>query len=238
MMASSNTITLTLTGDSSNLTAQYFPPIELEKQSEYECGLVDFQAYNSIPNINETNNRIYYGDVCKFYLDVGRYNIANVQKIASQQNPKYNAVFFDQFESKFASALVKGEDGYYTVLKKTTYAFHGFDYVSIPPGSYEFDEIVKAFQTQLQLIGITLEIFMDKNTLKSVLKCDRSIDFTKKRNIGSVLGFKKRILIPNSTHSSENIIKITSLNTIRIDCNIANGSYLNNTPTHTIHEFC
>lgn len=43
-------LTITLSGNSSILTADYFPPIELVKHLDYVCGLVDFQTYNSIPN--------------------------------------------------------------------------------------------------------------------------------------------------------------------------------------------
>lgn len=51
------TITLTLNGNSSLLSADYFPPIELGN-TEYECGLVNLCTWHSIPNIDETNNVI------------------------------------------------------------------------------------------------------------------------------------------------------------------------------------
>lgn len=47
-------ITLTLTGDSSLLSAQYCPSIDIS-DGDYVCGLIDFQTFNSIPNIDETN---------------------------------------------------------------------------------------------------------------------------------------------------------------------------------------
>lgn len=53
-------ITLTLSGSSSSLQAYFFPPIELEKNVDFVCGLVDFLSYNSIPNVNESNNKIYF----------------------------------------------------------------------------------------------------------------------------------------------------------------------------------
>lgn len=55
-----SSLTLTLTGNSSHLKADYFPPIDLS-QGEYVCGLIDFQTFNSIPNIDEINNKFHYG---------------------------------------------------------------------------------------------------------------------------------------------------------------------------------
>lgn len=54
-------LSLEFEGNSSFLKEHYFPPIHLDKNSEYVCGLIDFQAYNSIPNIDDTNNKFYYG---------------------------------------------------------------------------------------------------------------------------------------------------------------------------------
>lgn len=51
---------LTFSGRSSQLNVQYFPAIDLS-DGDYVCGLVDFQTFNSIPNIDETNNLFYFG---------------------------------------------------------------------------------------------------------------------------------------------------------------------------------
>lgn len=58
-------ITLTLSGDSSLLEAEYFPPIELDERYQYECGLVDFQTFNCIPNVDEENNKIVFRGIYK-----------------------------------------------------------------------------------------------------------------------------------------------------------------------------
>lgn len=58
-----SSFTLTLSGNSSVLEADYFPPIQLEHDKQYECGLIDLQTYNMIPNIDETNNLFIYGVV-------------------------------------------------------------------------------------------------------------------------------------------------------------------------------
>jgi len=54
-------ITLTLTGNTSVLVADYFPPIELDQN--YQCALISLDTYNSIPNVDVGNNLIRIGDI-------------------------------------------------------------------------------------------------------------------------------------------------------------------------------
>lgn len=71
--------TLSLSGNKSIISADYFPPIILKDC--YECGLVELQTFNSIPNIDETNNRFHYGDSNEFVeLPVGSYEIDDIGK--------------------------------------------------------------------------------------------------------------------------------------------------------------
>lgn len=57
-------LTLTLTGNSSNLWSDYHPPIELEEDASYVIGLIDFTTYNSIPNITDKNNKLHLNKYC------------------------------------------------------------------------------------------------------------------------------------------------------------------------------
>lgn len=71
--------TFTLSGKSSNLTAQFSPPIDLDEGDEYSLGLINFEAYNSIPNIDATNNYIYYDSDDKFIkIPEGSYEIEDI----------------------------------------------------------------------------------------------------------------------------------------------------------------
>ena len=54
-------LTLTLSGKSSVLTVDYFPPIDLN-DGEYELGLTTFETYNTIPNVTLANNKFYFND--------------------------------------------------------------------------------------------------------------------------------------------------------------------------------
>lgn len=71
--------TLSLIGNKSIITADYFPPLVLNKS--YECGLVELQTFNSIPNIDETNNKFHYGQDEEFVeLPTGSYEIEDIRK--------------------------------------------------------------------------------------------------------------------------------------------------------------
>lgn len=70
---------LSLSGNKSIITAEYFPPIILN--GSYECGLIELQTFNSIPNIDENNNRFHYGDNDEFVeLPIGSYEIDDISK--------------------------------------------------------------------------------------------------------------------------------------------------------------
>lgn len=76
--------TVTFTGNSSELSATFYPTIELHDPYGYSCGLLDFTTYHSMPNINETNNTLtYYKDVNSIEvieIPVGSYEIEDVLK--------------------------------------------------------------------------------------------------------------------------------------------------------------
>ena len=72
-------MTITITGNTSVLSAVYFPPLDLSS-GMYVCGLVDFQSYNSIPNINESNNEFTYGGVT-MNIPKGCYEVEDIEKL-------------------------------------------------------------------------------------------------------------------------------------------------------------
>lgn len=56
----STSLTITLSGKTSTLSAFFHPEIELDERYNYSCALLDFFTYNTIPNIHEKNNKFYY----------------------------------------------------------------------------------------------------------------------------------------------------------------------------------
>lgn len=85
--------------------------------------------------------------------------------------------------------------------------------------------------------NISFHLYANNNTLKSVIKSTIDIIF-KEGTIGDILGFNNKIIkgdgYPNESDRPAEIIKVNSL---CIDCSIAEGSYLNGQPVHIIHQF-
>lgn len=165
-----NSFTCTLTGNTSVLEANFFPPLELNPSREYVLGMVELSTYNSIPNIEEGCNKFYVGD----------------------------------------------------------------ETIELPTGSYEVDDIQKYLKKTKNL---EFELKANNNTLKCELKCNKEINFIPDDSIGKLLGFNKRRLPPNRTHTSDVPVKILKINSLRLECNITSDAYINNKQAHTIFEF-
>lgn len=86
-----SSITLTLNGKSSELQAKYFPPIDLS-DGNYECGLINLEAWNSIHNVTSKNNCFYYVKLSNnifesktFKIKPGVYQIEDLSKIIKNE---------------------------------------------------------------------------------------------------------------------------------------------------------
>jgi hypothetical protein len=162
-----------LSGNSAILTAEFNPPIYLDENSEYGIGLVNFETFNVIPNIDESNNLFLYDSNSE---------------------------------------------------------------IRIPPGSYELTDINDYLQKHSKNTGVLLfHITANNNTLRTHIKTTTPIRF-QNGTIGKLLGFKNRELSPGE-HISDYPAEIIKVNSLNIDCNIAEGSYLNGQPVHIIHQF-
>lgn len=167
-----SSFTLTLSGESSILENNYFPPIELHPTKKYVLGLVELLTFNSIPNIDENHNKLYIGETI----------------------------------------------------------------IEIPTGSYEITDINEYIQTKLSE-DISFSLTANNNTLQSVIKCNKTVNFQPHDTIATLLGFSNVTLQPNHTYTSQNPVKILKFNVLRVECNITAGAYINNKKVHTIHEF-
>lgn len=167
-------ITLALSSNTSILTANYFPPIDLE--GEYECSLVDFHTYNSIPNVDYDNNLFHIGETI----------------------------------------------------------------IEIPIGSYELEEIIDFIQNEYKKVSHEkrLKIATNKNTLQiEIFSSDDGVFFNRQRTIGRLFGFNGEYLKAGVEFKSVLPVNILKVNAIQVQCNIIRGSYMNNLPAHTLHEF-
>lgn len=79
-----DSLTLTLSGSTSVIEANYFPPLELSTEKNYVLGLVGFLTFNSIPNIDVANNKFYIGQEI-ITIPTGSYEIEDISKYIEKQ---------------------------------------------------------------------------------------------------------------------------------------------------------
>lgn len=234
--------TLSLSGDKSELSANYFPPIQLDENSEYVCGLVDFQTYMSIPNVNETNNRFHYLKTHRLVIERGEYTTTRIQQLIKKciqpniEPPLLKDVINDDFNS--IKVRMEGSEIAFTFLKESIFNFKHIAYIEIPEGSYELESIESFLKDNLAAFEESISLHANKNTLRSILKCSTTVFFDRENSVGSLLGFdQKRVLEHSIDHESDSSVKINAVNVIKIECNITSGAYFNDKACHTLHEF-
>lgn len=119
--------------------------------------------------------------------------------------------------------------------------FHIGEYeIVIPIGSYEFtdlaDLITDKYMEHKPRGNLSIEA--NYNTIQTTIKSTTdTIYFNKERSIAPLFGFSKKILEKDQEHFSDRTIDITKINNIIVECNIVNGSYINSTSAHTLHQF-
>lgn len=116
--------------------------------------------------------------------------------------------------------------------------------IHIPTGTYEISDIadyLERFLLPEKVITPTKSTFSlrpNNNTLKcEIYHQSHYIDFTKSNSLGKLLGFSSRVLSPGIVHESDLPVQIVQVRTIHIDCNITEGAFYNNQPSHTLYEF-
>lgn len=250
-----SSITLTLTGDSANLTAQYCPAIDLSDGGEYVCGLIDFQTFNSIPNIDETNNLFYFGyanlehnkdsrssnNNINNFGELIQIHELNSNEVFDYSNDIDNNKYEYSIERERESSIPRDKESEKRTKRATGYKSHQplpLTCIEIPTGSYELDHLAQYLRKRVEQAGGKLALYANNSTLQCELFCNQPVDFSKSNTIGPLLGFRDdQVLEAYKTHVSQLPANILKVNVIRVECNIITGSYLNNQPSHTIHEF-
>jgi len=79
---------LTLTGKSNVLATTYFPAIDLS-DDDYKFGLMNFETYNMISNMNASNNKFYFdeNDVT-ITIPKGSYELQSINKFLKHVIPR------------------------------------------------------------------------------------------------------------------------------------------------------
>lgn len=89
MSLTQHSYTFTVTGDKSELVCVFNPPIYLHDWVDYEIALLNFESYNAIANVDETNNELHFEypdrQWNKLKIPVGTYNFDDIAKSISDQ---------------------------------------------------------------------------------------------------------------------------------------------------------
>jgi hypothetical protein len=117
--------------------------------------------------------------------------------------------------------------------------------VALEDGAYELDEITKEINNQINKIAkndINLIQFLpDKKTGKSIIKVkhETEIHFTPPDTFRDLLGFQNKVyhIQAGQSITSENIVQITHINTINIECDCISESYYNGQASNIIYSF-
>jgi len=253
-------LTLTFTGNTSVLTTDFFPPIHLNGEN-WSCGLLNFEAYNSIPNVDDTNNCIHIvegkitvenkdlkdlhelaksvrsklGDV---KLEVGTFISGKIKIKCSKTLYNYdNDSMLEDLGFNNKRVLEANIEHYSdnemkrTLTKRT---LHFGKIFRLPKGSYELEDIAR----EVKQYGIEIEPI--RNQLKCKVKCNKNtllLD-SNSNSVGSLLGFTQLHEVPEGKEAtSDHVVDIFKVNAIAIECSIISGSWKNGQPSHIIHQF-
>lgn len=81
-------MTFSLSGNSSILSADFNPPINFEEEDDYEIGLSNFESFNVIPNIDETNNQFVHRSG-SLTIPTGAYEIKDLVNYLLKNIPSH-----------------------------------------------------------------------------------------------------------------------------------------------------
>lgn len=118
--------------------------------------------------------------------------------------------------------------------------YYGNKVITIDEGSYEIEDINHVIRGKLANEDGTVPGFQlraNNNTLKTEIKTNVQIDFSKPGTIGEILGFSKKVLRPRQIHISDKPVKIIKVDTIKVHVNLVRGTFDNGVEGHVIHEF-
>ena len=118
--------------------------------------------------------------------------------------------------------------------------------IKIPIGSYEIDDINNTLRFEMERSGhydeVNNEPFINiaanSNTLKCILIIGKGylVDFNQANNLSRVLGFTGQ-KYGEGFHESEKPVNILSINSILVNIDIIEGSYVNGKTKNTIYSF-
>lgn len=169
----------------------------------------------------DTNARYFCG-----LLDFTSYN--SIPNITAGKNNEFKFKHMVKEKKKDG----KGKDIEVNVSKERN--------ISLPTGAYEVDDILMYLKQELAAVTVNLTYEISVATSKVRLSFDSQIEWIG-GTVLNVIGFQKskasRIFASKVGQWSDDIVRITNIDVIRIECDIVSGSYINGKHCHAIHQF-
>jgi hypothetical protein len=110
--------------------------------------------------------------------------------------------------------------------------------ILVPQGNYEIEQIAQFLIAAALDKGVKLQIVVNKHTFRTRVKCDHAIEFSGPDSVGKCLGFTHSVVLePGIWHDSPEVITVSPVSIVRINCNIVRGSYMNGQECHTLFSF-
>ena len=110
------------------------------------------------------------------------------------------------------------------------------------PGAHEISNINKLFggdnKSEKLLPDQKIGVFVDVSTSKCIMKIKEGsvLKFDEKSFFHTILGFKKGEY-KSGEHKSDNIIQITNITSMNVECDIVDGSYINGEKTNILYSW-
>lgn len=108
-----SSITISITGNSSQLHADFYPEIVLDERYEYSCSMLSFNTYNSIPNVHKHNNVFHYslkkeGPYEEITIPIGAYELEAIVKLLTKYFEDKSISFYIHANSNTLKCSLKG----------------------------------------------------------------------------------------------------------------------------------
>ena len=88
----SESLTITISGNITELETRYGPPIELSPEKTYALGLVELWSFNAIPNIDEKSNKFNFNSQ-EIKISTVSYEIEDIEKYLIESWKPYDVSF-------------------------------------------------------------------------------------------------------------------------------------------------
>ena len=101
----SESLIISLSGQTSILENYFFPPIELSNNKNYVLGLVELLTFNSIPNLD--NKKFYITGTDPISIPTGSYEIEDINKFLSKILATKNIDFYLKANNNTLQSIIK-----------------------------------------------------------------------------------------------------------------------------------